>query len=71
MGPACANEADTETGAAKVSFVCIQDVGVHCGEGLHPGHTYVIPTIEGSATLRGRTQLNLWAPKAKPIFHFL
>ena len=46
------------------------DVGVHCGERLHLSHTYVKPSIEGSATLSEGAQLKLWAPKAKPIFHF-
>ena len=49
----------------------IPDVGTHCGERLHLSHTYVKTTIEGSATLRDGAQLNLWAPKAKPIVHFL
>ena len=55
----------------NVGKVRIPDVGVNCGERLHPSHTYVKTTIEGSATLRDGAQLNLWAPKAKPIFHFL
>ena len=54
----------------KHGFVRIPDVGVHCGERLHPSHTYVKTTVEASVTLRDGAQLNLWSPKAKAIFHF-
>ena len=57
-------DADIPNRVVKGSFVRIPDFGGDRSEGLHPGHTYVIPTIAGSVTLRDGAQLNLWVPTA-------